>query len=133
MTPGLRQSVAPPIEDESSAVRWTIALAGGEGVRLSDYVARRFGQRIPKEHCRILGPRSMLQHTLERTNKLVPPSRTLTVIGTHHAEIAMPQLAGHSDHVFRQPASRDTGMALYVAIAMIRRWTPRAIITITPT
>ena len=52
--------------------------------------------------------------------------------GARHGEIAAPQLIGLSDHVFRQPASRDTGLALYVAIAMIKRWTPNAIITITP-
>ena len=45
----------------------------------------------------------------------------------------MPQLAGRADHVFRQPASRDTGVALYVALAMIRRWAPNATVTITPT
>ena len=45
----------------------------------------------------------------------------------------MPQLAGRCDHVFRQPSSRDTGLALYVALAMIKRWTPNAIVTITPT
>ncbi len=75
----------------------------------------------------------MLQHTLDRMNHLTPASRTMTVIGTYHGEIAAPQLLGRSDHVFRQPASRDTGLALYVAIAMIKRWTPNAIITITPT
>ncbi len=75
----------------------------------------------------------MLQHTLERMNKLTPPERTLTVIGTHHGEVAYPQLEGTCDHVFRQPSTRDTGLALYVAISMIKRWTPNAIITITPT
>jgi len=35
--------------------------------------------------------------------------------------------------VFRQPSSRDTGLALYVALAMIKRWTPNALVTITPT
>ncbi|HUS26857.1 MAG TPA: sugar phosphate nucleotidyltransferase [Kofleriaceae bacterium] len=112
---------------------WTLALAGGEGTRLQDYVQRRFGRRLPKQYCCLLGSRSMLQHTLDRMNKLTPASRTLTVIGTHHGEIAAPQLVGRSEHVFRQPASRDTGLALYVAIAMIKRWTPNAIITITPT
>jgi mannose-1-phosphate guanylyltransferase len=110
-----------------------LALAGGEGVRLQDYVQRRFGRRIPKQYCCLLGRRSMLQHTLDRMNRMTPPSRTLTVIGTHHGEIAAPQVLGRSDHVFRQPASRDTGLALYVAIAMIKRWTPNAIVTITPT
>lgn len=112
---------------------WTLALAGGEGVRLAEYVQRRFGRRIPKQYCCLLGSRSMLEHTLDRLNKLTPPSRTLTVIGTNHADLAMPQLAGRCDHVFRQPASRDTGLALYVALAMIKRWTPNAIVTITPT
>ena len=75
----------------------------------------------------------MMQHTHDRLLKLTPASRALTVIGTHHAELATPQLAGICDHVFRQPASRDTGMALYVALAMIKRWTPNALVTITPT
>jgi mannose-1-phosphate guanylyltransferase len=75
----------------------------------------------------------MLQHTLDRLNRLTPSSRTLTVIGTHHGDIAIPQLEGRSDHVFRQPAARDTGMALYIALAMIKRWNPNALVTITPT
>jgi mannose-1-phosphate guanylyltransferase len=129
----LRSSVTTPVESDAAHLDWTLALAGGDGVRLADYVQRRFGRRIPKQYCCLLGNRSMLQHTLDRMNKITPPSRTLTVIGTHHGEIAAPQLMGRCDHVFRQPASRDTGMALYVAIAMIKRWTPNAVITITPT
>jgi mannose-1-phosphate guanylyltransferase len=128
-----RTSAAPPLEDDSVNIDWTLALAGGQGIRLSEYVERRFGRRIPKQYCCLLGDRSMLQHTLERLNQLTPPSRTLTVIGTDHADHAGPQLEGKSDHVFRQPASRDTGLALYVALAMIKRWTPNAIVTTTPT
>lgn len=129
----LRTSTSTPSEDDAADIDWAIALAGGEGVRLSEYVERRFGRRIPKQYCCLLGSRSMLQHTLERVNKLIPPSRVLTVIGTHHGDFAYPQLEGKSDHVFRQPSSRDTGMALYVALAMVKRWNPHAIITITPT
>ncbi len=129
----LRTSVAEPAEDESSSLDWTLALAGGDGVRLSDYVQRRFGQRIPKQYCCLLCERSMLQHTLDRLNRITPPERTMTVIGTDHGELAMPQLAGRSDHVFRQPGTRDTGLALYVALAMIKRWNPNAVVTITPT
>ena len=126
-------SVAEPVEDESCELDWTLALSGGDGVRLSDYVQRRFGQRIPKQYCCLLGDRSMLQHTLDRLNRLTPPERTMTVIGADHGDVAMPQLAGRSDHVFCQPGSRDTGVALYVALAMIKRWHPNAVVTITPT
>src|SRR5690349_15178201 len=108
----LRTSACEPREDESTCIDWTVALAGGEGVRLADYVQRRFGRRIPKQYCCLLGNRSMLEHTLERMNRLIPPSHTLTIIGTDHGDVAYPQLAGKSDHVFRQPSSRDTGLAL---------------------
>jgi mannose-1-phosphate guanylyltransferase len=129
----LRISAREPVESDSSSIDWTIALAGGEGQRLSEYVQRRFGKRIPKQYCCLLGNRSMLEHTLERLNKLTPPSRTLTVIGADHGQYAYRQLAGKCDHVFRQPGARDTGLALYVALAMVKRWHPNAIVTITPT
>jgi mannose-1-phosphate guanylyltransferase len=129
----LRTSASSPVEDNATDIQWTLALAGGEGQRLTEYVERRFGRRIPKQYCCLLGNRSMLQHTLERLNKITPPSRTLTVIGTRHGDFAYPQLANHCDHVFRQPSARDTGLALYVALAMIKRWTPNAVVTITPT
>ncbi|MBC7974538.1 MAG: NTP transferase domain-containing protein, partial [Myxococcales bacterium] len=129
----LRTSALEPIEDESTSLDWTLALAGGEGPRLAEYVQRRFGRRIPKQYCCLLGDRSMLEHTLERMNQLTPASRTLTVIGADHGLVAYPQLAGKSDHVLRQPAARDTGLALYVALAMIRRWNPNAVVTVTPT
>lgn len=133
MTPEiLRTSASQPLETTDDA-GWTLALAGGEGTRLSDYVKRRFGHWIPKQYCPLLGSRSMLQHTLERLGEITPPSRTLTIIGTHHSEHAYPQLVGNSDHIVRQPSSRDTGLALYLGLAWIKRWAPNAIVTITPT
>ncbi len=127
-----RASVTQPIEHELE-IDWTLALAGGEGQRLKAYVEQRHGQRVPKQYCQLLGSRSMLEHTLERLNRLTPAARTLTVIGTEHGAFAHPQLAGRSDHVFCQPSSRDTGVALYVALAMIKRWAPNATVTVTPT
>jgi mannose-1-phosphate guanylyltransferase len=127
-----RVSSTVPVEEEQQ-VHWTVALAGGEGTRLQDYIERRCGRRIPKQYCPLLGSRSMLEHTLARLNQLTPASRTLTVIGTGHKHHAMPQLSGASDHVFCQPSSRGTGVALFVALAMIKRWTPNATVTITPT
>jgi len=124
-----RRSRCTPAEGKD----WTIALAGGEGNRLADYVQRRFGQRMPKQFCKLLGQRSMLEHTLDRLNLQIPASRTLTIIGPDHQRWATPQLEGRSDHVFRQPSSRETGTALYVALAMLQRWSPDAIVTVTPT
>ncbi|MDB4960814.1 MAG: putative Mannose-phosphate guanylyltransferase [Myxococcales bacterium] len=129
----IRTADSPPTEEDSSHTHWTLALAGGEGTRLSQYVTRRFGHHIPKQYCRLLGSRSMIEHTLDRLNQLTPPSRTFTVIGTRHDALARPQLAGRSHHVLCQPASRDTGFAVFVALAYMKRWTPNAVVTITPT
>lgn len=128
-----RTSQTQPVDSEHVGLDWNLALAGGDGTRLADYVERRFGHRAPKQYCRLLGKRTMLEHTLDRLNRLAPTSRTLAVIGTNHERFATPQLAGRCDHVLRQPASRDTGLAIYVAIAMIKRWHPNAVVTITPT
>ena len=68
----LRSSTSQPLEDDASNLHWTLALAGGDGQRLTAYVERRFGQRIPKQYCRLLGNRSMLQHTLERLEQADP-------------------------------------------------------------
>ena len=127
----LRISKKAPDADDR-AVSWTVVLAAGERPELAEYVEHRFGQRLPKQYCCLLGNRSMLQHTLARTNILAPSARTLTVIGRNHAELALPQLVDLCDHVFRQPASRDTGIGFYVALAMIKRWCPNAVVTVTP-
>jgi mannose-1-phosphate guanylyltransferase len=128
-----RTSRTQPVESENAGLDWNLALAGGEGTRLAAYVERRFGLRTPKQYCRLLGTRTMLEHTVDRLLQLAPATRTMTVIGTNHSQLATPQLAGRCDHVFRQPASRDTGLAIYVALAMIKRWQPNAVVVISPT
>jgi len=131
--PELRISATAPRDDDGEHHQWTLALAGGGGTRLEAYIERRFGQRIPKQYCRLLGSRSMLEHTLARLALVTPASCTLVVIGPNHLAHAMPQLHGLADHVVCQPASRGTAIALYTALAMIKRWTPNATVTITPT
>jgi mannose-1-phosphate guanylyltransferase len=129
----MRSSVREPTDSDAADLHWTLALAGGEGSRLQRYITERFGLPIPKQYCPLLGDRSLLEHTLDRMNAITPPARTITVIGNDHGAWARPQLAGRSDHVFCQPASRDTAVAVYVALAMIMRWHPNAIVTIVPT
>lgn len=78
-----------------------------------------------------LGTRELVGPVLDRMNRLVPPERTLAVVASGQATPAA--LAGRCHHVFCEPAPRNSGMALYVALAMIKRWNPGAIVTITPT
>ncbi|MBX3160431.1 MAG: hypothetical protein KF773_30985 [Deltaproteobacteria bacterium] len=65
--------------------------------------------------------------TLEACNAFAPPSRTFAVVPPFSVA---PDLRGRADHVFCQPAPRGTGLGVYVALAMIRRWQPGAFVTV---
>ena len=129
----MRTSAGPLIEDDAVYVDWSIVLAGdGDASRLSDHVERRIGRRIPRPYCRVFAEPTLLERTLDRLNRLAPPSRTIGVIVEPHATLAWSQLAGRCDHAVSQPSTGETGVALFVALAMIRRYTPNALVTISP-
>lgn len=103
----VRFSVTEPAADSADRA-WTIVLAAADA------------------HPSLLG------QTLERLGPLAPPSRVVAVVGPDHLEHARAELRGRCDHVLHQPAWRDTAFGLYVALALIRRWAPRAVVTIVP-
>src|SRR5262249_14347809 len=57
-----------------------------------------------------------------------PPARPLAVV----AADAPGANATCADHVFYQPAARGSGFGAYIALAMIRRWNPSAVVAIVP-
>ena len=59
---------------------WALVLAGGDGTRLQSLTHLIAGTPIPKQYCRILGPRSLLETTLSRVAPLVSTKRTLAII-----------------------------------------------------
>lgn len=71
--------MSKPLEPQGR--RWSIVLAGGEGVRMQPAVRRWFGRTIPKQYCRFIGTRSLFQHTLDRTMQFTGPARTVVVVG----------------------------------------------------
>jgi hypothetical protein len=58
---------------------WALVLAGGDGTRLQGLTRLIAGAPIPKQYCRILGDRSLLEMTLARVARLVPCERTLAI------------------------------------------------------
>jgi mannose-1-phosphate guanylyltransferase len=78
--------------DLTSESLWALVLAGGDGTRLQSLTYLIAGAPIPKQYCRILGPRSPLEATLWRIAPLVAPERTLAIINRDCLAIARPQL-----------------------------------------
>src|SRR5260221_10175844 len=76
----------------SSSSLWALVLAGGDGTRLQGLTRVIAGAPIPKQYCRILGPRSLLETTLQRIEPLVRADRTLAIVNRNHLALARSQL-----------------------------------------
>jgi mannose-1-phosphate guanylyltransferase len=92
---------------------WSLVLAGGNGERLGPLVQRWLGRHKPKQYCTFIGSRSMLQHTLDRSDRIIPAEQRVTIIARDHAEEAHPHLLSRTPgQVVLQPANRDTGVRI---------------------
>ncbi|MGH7909169.1 MAG: sugar phosphate nucleotidyltransferase [Thermodesulfobacteriota bacterium] len=118
---------------EPNGRRWSIVLAGGEGVRMQPAIRRWLGRTIPKQYCRFIGTRSMFQHTLDRTMQFTSPSRTVVVVGRGQQE-AWGQI-GERDPgmVLVQPGNADTAPGIFLPLTYIRARDPKGTVVISPT
>lgn len=120
----------------SSGVRdnlWSVILAGGEGERTRDFVLARLGHRKPKQYCTFVGTRSLLQHTIDRADRLSPSSRRVVVVAAHHRGEVELQLASRArGKVLLQPKNRGTAPGVFLALSYIASRDPDATVVIYP-
>jgi mannose-1-phosphate guanylyltransferase len=99
---------------------WSIILAGGNGDRVSDLIRAWFGRPIPKQYCAFVGSRSMLQHTLQRSEMLGTRGHQRILIARAHRHDARPQLAGRWEkEVILQPSNRDTLPGIFLPLTHV--------------
>lgn len=112
-----------------------IILAAGEGKRLQSYVQEIKGEPLPKQYVNLIGRRSMLEHTFDRTEKLIPTRQILTVIGRHHlsrTEVRRQLARRPQETLIVQPANRETGPGILLPLMFVYKCCPQAIVTIFP-
>lgn len=112
---------------------WGIVLAGGEGVRLKEFVRERVGTDAPKQFCAFVGTRTMLERTVRRAQFLIP-SRQLVVSGTaHHRSYLFHSLGNRPPGtLLLQPMNRDTAPGILFPLLQILKAAPHALVAIFP-
>ncbi len=113
--------------------KWALILAGGDGTRLQDFTKELTGAPIPKQYCRFLGGRSLLELTLERAGRFAPRQRTVVVLSRHHLEFGQDQLLDMPKaNLVVQPCNRDTGPGLLLGLLALSRRDPNATVAVFP-
>lgn len=112
---------------------WSLILAGGNGERLKPMVQRWLGSHKPKQYCSFVGTRSMFEHTLDRSDRIVAAERRVTLIARDHRDVAWPQLSTRPQgKVILQPSNRETAAAIFLGLTYIRAHDPQATVLIFP-
>ncbi|MBI3622446.1 MAG: NTP transferase domain-containing protein [Nitrospirae bacterium] len=116
-------------------LRCGIALAAGEGRRLQPFIHRLRGDALPKQYVRFHGRRSMLEQTISRAERLIPPDRLFIVVGRGHLEFreAAGQLAARPPGtVILQPANKETGPGILLPLMHLVARHPDSVAVIFP-
>ncbi|HEY2987168.1 MAG TPA: sugar phosphate nucleotidyltransferase [Candidatus Binatia bacterium] len=114
---------------------WGVVLAGGEGGGLASLVRTLRGDFLPKQFVNFIGRRSMLQHTIDRAEKLISRERLLVVVKRAHLKYpeARGQLARRvKNSVIVQPDDKGTAPAVLLSLLHIYRRDPLATVAVFP-
>jgi len=112
---------------------WGIVLAGGEGKRLQEFIRKRYGTERPKQYSAIIGKRTMLRHTLDRVERIIPPKQLQIVVARKHRKY-LPEVLKEREKkaVLFTPENRESAASIYLALSHIYVRDPEAAIAIFP-
>jgi mannose-1-phosphate guanylyltransferase len=120
----------------SSGRLWSVVLAGGEGLRLRPLVERIHPDGRPKQYAVLVGSRSLLRQTLDRSALTVPPERTVVVTTRAHQPFYSTELGGgphaRGPIAIVQPRDRGTAAGVLLPVHWVARQDPQALVTVFP-
>ena len=115
--------------------RCGIVLAGAKDNRLGAFIHYLRGCAVPKQYINFIGTRSMVEHTLDRAERLVQRGCLYTVVTREHlahAEVQRQLAARSRDTVLVQPDDLGSGPALLLPLAHIHRHRPQSALALFP-
>ena len=127
-----RHSAPEATRPHDAARRWGIVLAGGDGVRLRSLTRFVSGDARPKQFCRLLSGRTLLEETRERAERSLPPDRILYSVTRAHQEYYARDLAGQALQRVVQPCNKGTAPAILYTLLHIAQLDPGALVAVLP-
>jgi mannose-1-phosphate guanylyltransferase len=102
---------------------------------MEDYVRDLRGDSLPKQYVNFIGTRSMLQHSFDRAERLIPRERILTIVSTHHLlllEVRRQLSDRAAGTVIVQPENKDTGLGMLLPLTYLQNKCPDAVVAVFP-
>ena len=112
---------------------WAVVLAAGQGTRMSQVTHLLCGEPLPKQYVPLLSERTLLQETMDRIGRQIPPERTVVVVGEGYEDLARLQLREFRGvEVVAQPADLGTGPGVLLPLSHVLARDPRAEVAVFP-
>jgi mannose-1-phosphate guanylyltransferase len=112
---------------------WGIVLAAGNGHRVDSFIRRIGGRPCPKQFYAFTGRRTMLHHTIDRVQRLVPRNRVITVVSPDHRQFVQGQLWDRpAGTVIFQPENRETLPGVLLPLVHVLRREPQSTVAVFP-
>ncbi len=116
-----------------SGALWAIVLAAGDGTRLAAVTRSLHGRETPKQFAALTSDRTLLQMTMDRMAPVVPPHRTVVVVGEAQRALADAQLGEYAGvEVISQPRNVGTAVGVLLPLAHVLARDPEARVTVFP-
>lgn len=108
---------------------YAVIMAGGVGSRLWP----RSRTAEPKQFLDLLGPRTMVQETVDRLEPLIPLERVLVVVGEDHASTVRAQVRGlPEENIILEPGPRGTAPCIGLASVLLQQRDAAATMAVCP-
>ena len=112
---------------------WAVILAGGDGTRLKSLTRKIAGDERPKQFCSVLGKKTLLEETQNRTALELARERTLYVVNRVHELYYEPILRNEpASNLVVQPSNRGTAPAILYSLLRIAAVDSKALVAFLP-
>jgi len=108
---------------------WAVIMAGGSGTRF--WPESR--EKNPKQFLQVFGKETLLEQTVSRLQKNIPPSRILVITQKDKVALARKLLKSVApSHIVGEPVGRNTAPCAILAASIALKKDPKAIIGLFP-